>query len=104
MVSLVRDKITEIKPLCERHGVVRLEIFGSAADDAEYDAEQSDIDFLVDFPPDHSFGPWMRDFFALRDSLTSVLQKPVDLVMSSSLTDPHVIREVNKTRQLIYAR
>ncbi len=35
---------------CERHGVLRLRVFGSALTD-RFDPARSDVDFLVDFRP-----------------------------------------------------
>ncbi len=38
--------------LCHRYGVVRLEIFGSAARGGDFDPAKSDADFLVEFDKD----------------------------------------------------
>jgi predicted nucleotidyltransferase len=37
--------------LCRRHGVARLDVFGSAARGADFDPERSDVDLLVEFAP-----------------------------------------------------
>ena len=47
MHSAIADKKKELAELCRRHGVVRLEVFGSAARGADFDPESSDADFLV---------------------------------------------------------
>lgn len=93
-----RDAIEEI---CRRFGVERLEAFGSALSD-EFHPERSDLDFLVRFPPDYDFGPWMSQFQQFEEELTALLQRRVDLVMESALRDPWFRREANKTRRVIY--
>jgi hypothetical protein len=57
MISLVADKERELRATCERFGVRRLELFGSAATGDEFDPEHSDIDFLVEFQPEQNLGP-----------------------------------------------
>ena len=44
--------------LCREYGVARLELFGSGATDA-FDPARSDVDFIVAYPPDYDFGPWL---------------------------------------------
>jgi hypothetical protein len=101
MVSLVSENRAEFDAICRRHGVRRLELFGSATTD-EFDPAKSDLDFIVEFFADHDFGPWMRDYFELRDELTLLLGYPVDLVMSSAMKNPYFIREANRTRTVLY--
>ncbi len=44
-IAVRKDEITVI---CRRHGVARLEIFGSAARGDDFDPDNSDADFLVE--------------------------------------------------------
>ena len=37
--------------LCRRHGVARLDVFGSAARGVDFDPARSDVDLLVEFAP-----------------------------------------------------
>jgi predicted nucleotidyltransferase len=48
MISLVEDKVQEVGEICRRHGVERLDLFGSAASEG-FDVEGSDLDFVVSF-------------------------------------------------------
>ncbi len=48
MITEVEEKRKDIQDLCERYGVIRLAIFGSAAR-GEFDPATSDLDFLVLF-------------------------------------------------------
>ena len=102
MVALVEQKRSQIVALCRDYGVQRLELFGSAATDEDYDPGRSDLDFLVEFMPNHQLGPWLRDYFALKEELEQLLDRPVDLVMASALKNPYFVREVDRTRQPLY--
>ncbi len=48
MIGIVEDRRAEVAALCERYGVKRLDLFGSAAGDG-FDPEASDLDFVVSF-------------------------------------------------------
>jgi predicted nucleotidyltransferase len=102
MVSSLTARQAEIADVCARFGVRRLEVFGSAASDAGFDPQSSDVDFIVEFRPGYDLGPWLRDYFALRDALSQLVGFPVDLVMSSAMKNPFFIREANRTRRLLY--
>ena len=102
MVSAIAEKQTELTTLCERFGVERLEVFGSAASGEEFDPRTSDLDFIVEFRADQDLGPWMENYFAFREALTALFGYPVDLVMSSAMKNTYFIREANRTRRLLY--
>lgn len=103
MVSIVTDKLEQLTALCRRFGVQRLEVFGSAASENDFDFESSDLDFLVEFLPEQDLGPWLSHFLAFREELSSLYERPVDLVLSSALRNRYFAREVNRTRQTLYA-
>ena len=48
MVGLIESKREAIVDVCARHGVSRLDVFGSALGD-EFRPGESDVDFLVEF-------------------------------------------------------
>lgn len=50
MIAEIEQHRAELEALCRRFGVRRLDLFGSAAS-GELPAEDSDIDFLVEFEP-----------------------------------------------------
>lgn len=102
MIPLLQQHEQAIAELCRRFSVARLEVFGSAATDAFREAE-SDIDLLVEFLPGADLGPWMARFFELRDELERRFGRPVDLVMANAPRNPYFLREVNRTRQPLYA-
>jgi predicted nucleotidyltransferase len=102
MTDVVDQYLDAIRDLCREFGVTRLELFGSAAT-GEFDPERSDIDFLVEYPPDYDFGLWAARHFAFQERLADVLGRPVDLVMASALRNPRFIESINESRQLLYA-
>jgi len=66
--------IEKIAAFCQRHGIRRLSLFGSAVrDDFTPD---SDVDVLVEFEPDARTG---LKFFTMQDELSAILGQPVDL-------------------------
>jgi predicted nucleotidyltransferase len=91
----------EVVALCRRFGVQRLDVFGSAASDA-FDPARSDIDFLVVLEPPTGMTRFDA-FFGLKESLETVLGRPVDLVDPSALDNPYFAAEVAATRQALYA-
>ena len=101
MQVLVARHRQAIQELCRAYGVARLEIFGSVMTDA-FDPDRSDIDFLVSYPPDHDFGPWLSRFQNLEAALAAVLDRDVDLVMESALRNPWFAREAATTRTVVY--
>jgi predicted nucleotidyltransferase len=102
MVSALAEIRDEIASLCASFGVERLEVFGSAASEAGFDPQKSDVDFIVEFRRGQDLGPWLENYFALRDGLSKLLGHPVDLVMASAMKNPYFIREANRTRRLVY--
>jgi uncharacterized protein len=102
MISLIEQHRIAIRALCEEFGVSRLELFGSAATGG-FNPARSDVDFLVEYPPDYDFGPWLARYFEFKERLETLLGRPVDLVMAGAPRNPYVIQSINETRQLLYA-
>lgn len=102
MTPLVAQHLEAIRALCREYGVARLEIFGSATTDA-FDPATSDVDFIVDYPPDYEFGLWLTRYFELKERLEALLDRPVDLVMVGAMRNPYFIRSANESRRLLYA-
>lgn len=101
MIAKVAAQRTAIVALCERYGVHRLELIGSAATGV-YDPFTSDIDFLVTFPEGYDFGPWLGRYFDLREDLRDLLRTRVDLVMSGALRREWFRESVEATREVLY--
>ena len=103
MVPLVEEQLDAIRNVCRRHGVARLELFGSAANPAAFDPARSDVDFIVTFRHGFDLGPWLAHYFDLRDELASLFQRPVEIVMETAMQNPLFRHEADRTRHLIYA-
>jgi uncharacterized protein len=72
----ITDRREDLGGLCRRFGVARLDVFGSAARGADFDAA-SDVDFLVAFAPP---GDDLLRFLDFREALESLFGRSVDLV------------------------
>jgi hypothetical protein len=100
--DVVAEHLEEIRALCREYGVLRLEVFGSALT-SRFDPETSDIDLLVEYPPDYDFGLWLGRYFELNERLAVVLSRPVDLVMVGAVRKPRFIEAIRDNRRLLYA-
>jgi predicted nucleotidyltransferase len=106
MNSLVTARLDDVLALCERHGVARLWVFGSAAapstDERPFEAGRSDLDFLVEFRP-LPVGALADAYFGLREGLFDLFKRRVDLVTVDSLANPYFRDSVERTRVPVYA-
>jgi predicted nucleotidyltransferase len=101
MIDLIHRHRDDLANLCRRHAVRSLEVFGSAAD-GSFDPANSDIDFLVEFRPEASARPF-HGFFDLRDDLTKLFGRKVDLVMPGAIRNPRLKAAVDRQRTPLYA-
>lgn len=101
MIPAVEERADDLKRLCVRYGVKRLDLFGSASTD-EYDSGESDLDFVVEFKPE-VLPAYADAYFGLLESLEQLFGKPVDLVVGSAIRNPYFLQSVEKTRTPIYA-
>jgi len=101
MVEVLKTKRDAIAAACVRHGVARLEAFGSALRQ-DFKPGKSDVDLLVDFKP---MPPYSRvdAYFGLLEDLRSLLEGDVDLVMAGAVRNPYIARTIERTKQLLYA-
>lgn len=95
----VQSHQSELRELCRRHGVRRLELFGSAA--SERDAI-GDVDFLVEFD-DLDPDAYADAYFGLLEALERLLGRSVDLVMTSAITNPYFLSRIARERTVVYA-
>jgi predicted nucleotidyltransferase len=102
MIGMLQEKRMEIAALCEKYGVKRLDLFGSAAGDG-FDPEASDLDFIVSFeerdPPN-----LFHRYFGLQEDLEDLFGRDVDLVTEGTLLkDPDFAEDISGTRVSLYA-
>ena len=79
-----------------------LDLFGSATRDDFY-AQHSDLDFLVEFE-DLEPTQYAQAYFALKEGLERLFERPVDLVTENNLSNPYFRQRVQSERQNLYAR
>lgn len=101
MVQIIEARRESLDALCRKYGVVRLYLFGSALRE-DFRPGESDIDLLVDFGAMDGRRK-AHAYFDLLDELQSLFDTRVDLVMVGALKNPYIAREVNSTKQVLYA-
>ena len=101
MTSILENRRQAIVEACVRHGVVRLYAFGSALRD-DFKPDESDLDLLVEFGP---MEPYARvdAYFGMLEGLRALLGLEIDLVMVGAVKNPYIARDIERTRQMLYA-
>ncbi len=101
MIGLLENKREALAKVCARYGVTRLDAFGSALRD-DFKPDESDLDLLVEFAP---MEPYARvdAYFGMLDELRILLNRKIDLVMVGAVKNPYIAREIERTKQVLYA-
>ena len=101
MAGILESKRQQIAAACARHGVLRLDAFGSAVRD-DFRPGDSDVDLLVEFGP---MDPHARvdAYFDLLDELRDILGAEVDLVMVDAVKNRYIAADIERTKQAVYA-
>jgi hypothetical protein len=89
-----------LRELCRRHRIRRLSLFGSVL--REDFGPDSDVDVLVDFDEDSALSAF--DVVDVQQELSRLLNRRVDLVEESALTNPFRRREILRTRRVVVER
>ena len=100
MSVFIDEKREEIAEACQRYGIERLFIFGSALRD-DFRHGDSDIDLLVEFGP-VDISRKFHAYLEARAAFSKILQAKVDLVMSGAVKNKVIAREIDRTKRLIY--
>jgi predicted nucleotidyltransferase len=99
VTSLIVSNNDAIAGICRQHGIRRLSVFGSAQrDDFRPD---SDIDLLVEFHSSAAVG--LIEFTAIRNELSELLGRKVDLVTRASLR-PQLRDAILAASTVLYAQ
>jgi len=101
ILPALHEKRSELEALCREFSVLRLEVFGSAAD-GSFDASRSDIDFLVEFGQSTELNAF-RQFFGFQIALEDLFGRKIDLLDLTALRNPFLIKSINKSRKPLYA-
>ena len=97
-----RRQNAELAELCRRHGVARLEVFGSASRGTDFEPLTNDADFLVEFRLDRGRASF-RQYFDFAEALRRALGRPVDLVEPDVIRNPYLRAAIDKSSELVYA-
>lgn len=100
MQELIKNKLNDLKKLCQIYDVKTLYVFGSAG--TEKFNDNSDIDILVSFK-DISVEKYTDNYFELHYKLQELFNRKIDLVTENSLSNPYFIESIEETKQLLYA-
>ncbi len=99
MIDLLKHNQETIKAICEEYGVLRLEVFGSAAR-GDFVPETSDLDFVVEFL---DYGPGIaKRYFGFIRAMEAQFGRKVDTVFGPTMKNPIFQEEVDRSRELIY--
>lgn len=100
-MKLIEMNLQRIFDLCRMHRVKSLFVFGSILTDRFSD--NSDVDLLVDFDTtDHEKWDYVANYFDFQTALEKLFGRKVDLVVAKGLKNKYFIRNLNRTKQLIY--
>jgi len=98
-ISLHRE---ELRELCRRFHVRRLDVFGSAAR-GDFDPGRSDLDFLVEFDSRAPDALSLKTYFGLKESLEALFGRSIDLVEPGALRNPYVKASIERSRETVFA-
>jgi hypothetical protein len=99
VIALIEDNREAIVALCERDGVRRLSVFGSAVT-GTFDPKTSDLDFLVDLG-EYEEGVGSR-YLGFIVALEQLFRRHVDVVTVRSIQSPAFRDKVDATSRVIY--
>lgn len=99
MQPIIENNRSKIIEVSMQHHVKKLYAFGSVC--TEQFNENSDIDFLVTFE-DIPVKGYAENYFNLEENLSKILNRQVDVVVESTLSNPYFIKVLNETKTSIY--
>lgn len=100
MAVLIDEKLEQIAAACQRYGIERLFVFGSALRD-DFRPGESDIDLIVEFGP-LEITKRFHAYLEAREAFRNIFQADVDLVMQGPVRNKVIAGEIDRTKQLIY--
>lgn len=98
-MNIVESHFSDLQKLCTKYHVEKMYLFGSAI--TSNFNEKSDIDFLVKFKP-IDLPHYFENYMELKDNLTSLLGREVDLIEEQALINPILINSINRSKELVY--
>lgn len=99
IMKLIDRNIEKIKPLCNKHKVSQLFVFGSIV--TPDFTKKSDIDLLVKFSGVELYN-YADNYFDLKQSLEELPKRPVDLLEDKAIKNPYLRKSIDASKHLIY--
>ncbi len=87
--------------LCRQYGVIRLDLFGSAAD-GTFDPERSDLDFVAEFADPSPTVGYADRFLDFANGLEALVGRRVDVVSEAAIRGSRLAQAIASSRQPIY--
>ncbi len=100
MINLLEGKYEAIAAICRKYGVLRLDVFGSAAK-GTFDPETSDLDFVASFA-DRKNLDYADRYFDFAEALEALFGLHVDLITEQGIKNPYFREEIEETRRRVY--
>ncbi|MHB0867591.1 MAG: nucleotidyltransferase family protein [Thermoleophilia bacterium] len=101
MIAILDDKRDAVTALCRKYGVAQLYVFGSALRE-DFRPGESDIDLLVEFGSMDGHAK-AHAYFDMLDELRALLGAEVDLVMVGAVKNRFIARDIEQSKQMLYA-
>ncbi len=101
-VATIEQHKSDLAEQCQRFGVQRLEIFGSATRD-DFDSATSDLDFVVSFA-DKTPGTYADRYLDFANALEDLFGRKVDLVTERSIRNRYFEEKIASERRVVYDR
>ena len=101
MASFISPCHNEIARLGTRYRVRRLNLFDSSTG-AAFGPTTSDVDFLIEFANLPAAG-YADHYFGLREELTSLFGRDVELVVERAIRNPVFFESVRQSREALFA-
>ena len=98
--EVFEQKRTFVREAVMRYRTTNPRIFGSVLS-TTFDADKSDVDFLVDFLPGR--GGLFHDYFELKEDLERIVGRGVDLVDAGAVRNPYFARSAFGSAEDLYA-
>lgn len=97
----IEEKLGDVRALCEKYGVKRLTLFGSAVK-GTFDPATSDLDFVVELIPVGDPVVEGRAHLAFWNELERLFGRRVDLVDPAGIVNPYVAASINANQRPLY--
>lgn len=96
---LTSEENNQLKELCQAFSVQRLSVFGSLARGDE--RPDSDLDVYAEFSESLSAVEYATNYFALKEAIESMFNRPVDLLTQTALKNPFLKKSIEAEQRVL---